>query len=82
MGTNMARITYPSIRDIAADALREVAAEDQVKTAETQLLQGALLPAPPPRTALSVELHKLAAECRQQTDDITYADLEDFLNAR
>jgi hypothetical protein len=73
---------YPSIKDIAADALREVAAEEQVKTAEQQVLRGALTPPPPPRTALSGELHKLAAECREQSDDVTYADLEDFFNAR
>jgi hypothetical protein len=73
---------YPSIKDIAAEALREVAAEAQVKTAEQQVLRGALTPPPPPRTELSTELHKLASECRRQSDDITYADLEDFFNAR
>lgn len=78
----MPRMKYPSIKEIAADALRTVAAEDQVKTAEAQLLRGALLPPPLPRSELSAQLHKLAAECRQQSDDVTYADLQEFFNAR
>jgi hypothetical protein len=73
---------YPSIKEITADALRVVAAEDRVKTAEAQILRGTLTPPPPPRTELSTELHKLAAECREQPDDVTYADLKDFFNAR
>lgn len=77
----MPRMRYPSIKDIAADALRDVAAEDQVKTAEAQILRGAITPSPPPRSELSAELHKLASECREQSDDVTYADLQEFLNA-
>lgn len=72
---------YPSIKDIAAQVLRDVGAEEQVKTAEAQILRGALTPPPPPRTELAAELHKLAAECRQQSDDVTYGDLKEFLNA-
>ena len=78
----MPRMRYPSIKDIANEALRTVAAEDQVKTAEAQILRGALNPPPPPRSELSAQLHKLAAECRQQSDDVTYDDLQEFLNAR
>ena len=61
--------------------MREVAAEEQIKTAEKQILRDTYAPLPP-RTALSTQLHKLAAECRTQSDKITYADLQEFLHAR
>jgi nitrogenase subunit NifH len=73
---------YPSISDIASQVLREVRAEDQVKTAEVQILRGAVTPALP-ETNTAAELRKLAQECRQQSDDITLADLQEFMtNAR
>lgn len=74
----MPRMEYPSIRDIADEVIREVRAEEQVKTAEAQLLRGAEAPAPP-ETETAVELRKLAHECRQQSDDITLADLQEFM---
>ena len=74
----MPRAEYPSIKDIASQVLREVRAEDQVKTAEVQILRGAVTPAPP-ETDLAGNLRKLAHECRQQSDDITLADLQEFL---
>ena len=75
----MAKPEYPSISEIAAGVLRSVDAEDQIKTAETQMLREALQPPPPPRTELARELRKLASECRQQTSELTYADLQQFL---
>jgi len=75
----MARTKYPSIRDIASQVLREVRAEDQVKTAEAQILRNAITPAPP-ETDLSTDLRKLAQDCRQQSDEITFADLQEFLS--
>jgi nitrogenase subunit NifH len=74
----MARMTYPSISDIATQVIREVRAEETVKTAEAQILQGAVTPAPP-ETDLAANLRKLAHECRQQSDDITVEDLQEFL---
>lgn len=76
------RNAHPSISSVAADILREVEAEDQVKIAETQLLRGTLA-AQVPSTELGDELRKLATVCRTQTDDVSYADLQEFLtNAR
>jgi nitrogenase subunit NifH len=78
----MPRTTYPSIKDIASQVLRDVHAEHQVKTAETQILRGTVKPALP-ETELAADLRKLAHECRQQSDDITITDLQEFLsNAR
>jgi nitrogenase subunit NifH len=78
----MPRTNVPSIKDIASQVLREVRAEDQVKTAEVQILRGTITPAPA-ETELAKDLRKLAHECRQQSDDITLADLQEFLtNAR
>ena len=74
----MPRTECPSIHDIASQVLREVRAEDQVKIAEAQILRSAVTPAPP-ETDLAGNLRKLAHECRQQSDDITLADLQEFL---
>ena len=74
----MPRTECPSIHDIASQVLREVRAEDQVKIAEAQILRSAVTPAPP-ETDLAGTLRKLAHECRQQSDDITLADLQEFL---
>lgn len=74
----MARV-YPPIADIAAQVIRDVQADRMIKTAETQVLRsttrGVL-----PETELSANLRKLAHDCRQQSDDITVADLQEFLN--
>lgn len=75
----MPRTTYPSIKDITSQILRDVRAEHQVKTAETQILRGAVEPVLP-ETELALDLRKLAHECRQQTDDITINDLQEFLS--
>jgi len=72
------RTAYPSIRETAAQVLREVDAERLVKTAEHQLLQGALRP----RTDISDGLHKLAACLRDVDDDnpeVSYDDLHSFM---
>jgi hypothetical protein len=74
----MPRVKYPSISAIAGDVLREVKAEEQIKTAEAQVLRGTLAPACP-ETELSADLRKLASDCRTQTGDITYADLQEFM---
>lgn len=74
----MPRTECPSIQDIASQVLRDVRAENQVKTAEIQILRGAVTPALP-ETDLAGNLRKLAHECRQQSDDITLADLQEFL---
>jgi nitrogenase subunit NifH len=74
----MPKTNVPSIKDIASQVLREVRAEDQVKTAEVQILRGTFTPAPP-ETDLAKDLRKLAHECRQSSDDVTFADLQEFL---
>ena len=74
----MPRMTYPSVKDVAGEILREVQAEQQIKTAEAQVLRGTLSPAPQ-ETDLSVDLRKLAHDCRQQNDDITFGDLQEFM---
>jgi hypothetical protein len=73
----MARINYPSIKDAAAEVLRDVASEGLVKEAERQLLADA--ERPPTETGLG--LRKLAADLRELSDDpqITYGDLRDFM---
>ena len=75
----MARTKYPSIRDIASQVLREVRADDQIKTAEAQILRDTITPAPP-ATDLTSDLRKLAQDCRQQSDEVTFADLQEFLS--
>lgn len=79
MGTKMARMTYPSISAIVDEALAEVREEEtRTKQAEAK----ATTTETPPRSELAQELHKLAAHCRTHSDNVTYADLEEFLNAR
>lgn len=81
MGTKMSRMTYPSISDIVGDALRAVHEDEQAKHAAAASNNENAPPAIP-RTALAGELHKLAAVCRKQRDDVTYEDLREFLNAK
>lgn len=73
------RMKYPSISDAAGQILRDVAAEEQIKTAERQVLQGVLQPRV--RTDVGRELMKLAAQCRAITEnpEVSYDDLRNFV---
>lgn len=73
------RTKYPSIRETAAQILREVAAEEQIKTAERQMLCRATQRCA--QTPLSQELIKLAEQCRHLADnlEISYDDLDNFV---
>jgi len=82
----MARVKMPSVSEAAAQILREVEAEQRIKTAEVQLLHGvkhAQLSSEEAR-----ELIKLADTCRQfniEDPEVTYDDLHNFVttaNAR
>lgn len=71
---------YPSIREIAQSALRDVLADAQIKEAEATVLQSVTAPEP---SALGQELRKLAHECRTIDDNtVTYDDLRRFLHAK
>ena len=74
----MARVNYPSVKDAAAEILREVHAERLVKTAEQQILRQVEAP----RTEVSNGLCKLAAAMRDlevDNPEVTYADLHNFM---
>jgi len=75
----MTRMTYPSIQDMTAQILREVNAEQQIKTAEQQLLRHALNPVV--HTEIAQQLTKLASACRHLSDtpDVSYAELHQFI---
>lgn len=76
----MTRADYPSIGDIASQVIRDVQAEEQVKTAEQRILRGATDPINQSDTAR--DLTKLAAMCRQvsvDNPDVTYDDLNVFM---
>jgi hypothetical protein len=82
----MPRVKMPSVSEAAAQILREVEAEQRIKTAEVQLLHGVK------NTQLTSEeardLIKLANECRKiniEDPEVTYDDLHNFMttiNAR
>lgn len=79
----MARVNYPSIKEIAAEVLREVEAEARIKTAERKLL----VEATSFTTPYAQELLKLAEVCRELDTKprVTINDLEFFMeqcNAR
>ena len=76
----MPRVNYPSIKEIAAEVLREVEAEDQIKTAELKALQDAL--SPRVKTSFGQELVKLAEICRNLDDTnpvVTVDDITQFI---
>jgi hypothetical protein len=76
----MPRAQYPSISEIAQQVLREVKAEDQIKTAERQILRDVLHPQV--KTDIGVDLMKLAERCRNYDDEdpeITVEDLHNFM---
>ena len=74
----MARTVYPSIREIAEDAMRRAQAERlTVKVAQDKALMSYTT-----ETAPVVEsMKKLAAACREHTDDITYRDVLEYIYA-
>ncbi len=73
------RMKYPSISETAEQILRDIAAEEQIKTAELQVLRGTLQPRV--RTDVGRELMKLASQCRNMTEnpEVSYEDLENFV---
>lgn len=73
------RMKYPSVSEAADQILREVAAEEQIKTAERQVLQGVLQPRV--RTPIGHELMKLAEQCRGMSEnpEVSYDDLRNFV---
>lgn len=76
----MARTALPSVKETAQQILREVAAENQIKTAEHQILRGVLQSKC--ATDLGYDLTKLAAQLRnidEQNPEVSYADLENFI---
>jgi hypothetical protein len=77
----MAKIKYPSISEAAAQILREVEAEQTIKTAERQILRETL---EGPQTEVAQGLNKLASLLRNvNVDDpeVSYSDLANFIKA-
>lgn len=75
----MPKKQLPSIAQTAHEVLQAVRAEQQVKTAELQIVRNVLSPIS--QTETGQDLLKLAEECKQATDtpQVTYADLHDFM---
>lgn len=82
----MSRVQMPSVSEAAAQILRDVEAEQRIKTAEVQILRGASTR--PLTSADAQQLMKLAETCRDiNIDDpeVDYDDLRNFMaqvNAR
>jgi hypothetical protein len=76
----MARTELPSVKETARQILREVEAENQIKTAEQQILRGVLQSKC--ATDTGYDLTKVAAQLRtidDQNPEVSYADLNDFM---
>ena len=76
----MARTELPSVKETARQILREVEAENQIKTAEQQILRGVLQSKC--ATDIGFDLTKVAARLRtidDQNPEISYTDLNDFM---
>ena len=74
----MTRTHYPSVKDAAAEILREVHAERLVKTAERQILRQVEAP----QSEVGEGLLKLAAALHTVDADnpeVSYADLHNFM---
>jgi len=73
------RMRYPSISDTAQQVLREIEAEEQIKTAELHILRDAT------QGVVAEEaqgLLKLAAQCRNidiDNPEVSYEDLRNFM---
>lgn len=82
----MARVKMPSVSEAAAQILREVEADQRIKTAEVQILRGASQR--PLTTDDAKLLMKLAETCRGidiDNPEVDYDDLHNFMaqvNAR
>lgn len=73
-------IRYPSIQEIANEVLREIDAEEQIKTAERQALRAASKPQI--QSDLAKDLQKVAAMCRTaevENPTVTWEDLKQFM---
>lgn len=75
----MSRFKMDSVRETAAQILREVEAEGRIKTAEQQILRGTLHPRV--STDIGAQLTKLAADCRTMSEnpEVSYEDLRNFV---
>lgn len=76
---------YPSIKETASQIMQDILAEEQIKQAEQQMLQGILNPRF--KTDVGHTLIKLATQCRELANNtkISYNDLSNFIkqaNAR
>ena len=74
----MTHTRYPSVKDAAAEILREVQAERLIKTAERQVLRQVEAP----QSDIGEGLLKLATTMRNvdvDNPEVTYADLHDFM---
>jgi hypothetical protein len=74
----MPRVDYPSVRDTAAEILREVEAEHLVKQAEHQMLRDVTHPA----TEVGEGMRKIARALRALDDEdpaVTYDDIQNFI---
>lgn len=75
----MTRIQYPSVSEAAQQILREIEAEEQIKTAEQLILRNAEQPV---HIEMAHDIIKLAEQCRCINVDnpvITYDDLYSFM---
>jgi len=69
-----------SIKETAQQVLRDVEAENQIKTAEQQILRGVLQSKC--STDVGYDLTKVAAQLRRIDDEnpeVSYTDLENFM---
>lgn len=73
------KVKYPSINEAVAQIMQEIRAEEQIKTAEKQILQGVLNP----RFASDIGHYfmKLGEQCRNLADnpEASYDDLRNFV---
>jgi hypothetical protein len=77
----MPRANIPSVSETAAQILREVEAEQTIKTAEQQILRETINGT---QTEVAQDLNKLAHALRDvNVDDpeVTYGDLQNFIKA-
>lgn len=70
---------YPSIKEAVSQIMQEVLAEGQIKTAERQILKGALNPRF--STNIGHYFMKLGEQCRNLADnpEASYDDLRNFV---
>lgn len=73
------RTKYPSIKEAVSQIMQEVFAEDQIKTAEKQILQGIL--SPRFESDIGHYFMKLSEQCRSLANnpEASYDDLRNFV---